>query len=637
MHNIQSLTTQYLAAKQAYYNTDSPIMMDVEFDELERQLAILAPNVVKRVGTERGGKVDLPIPMGSLNQVFDQAELIRWAKKYPMATRGIATEKIDGNSVLLQYRNGILVNSFSRGNGIRGANNLRHISLIPTIPHILSTPYTGTVRGEIAIPKALWPQCQAIATSHSGKQYANARNFTAGFLNGKTGQAQLYQYFKLIAFDAQCTDLNVRTSKLTQLEWLESIGFTVPRYQAVDIRGTMFPAYRTLCDKMVANSVFEADGIVVDVDDQALRDTSVNLDDINPTHAIKIKPVASAVTTAVKYIELNVSKDGYVKPVLVLEPVNIVGVTVTRCTGFNIAFILENELQPGTMINVQRNGDVIPYVASIESPGPLSNEEYTPWLNAQLDEVAGTGNWEWTSTGVDVVLVNKDTADVALQVMEHFFAKLEVEFVGAGNVKKLFEYGITTPAEAITAPNFAFEQAFGSNGKKAYTSMCNRLNGVTPAKLFAALGAFGRGIGERKLTALFAVIPFTRVLNGQLTTMDIAEVAGFDNKSAHKIFNSAEDAREKYHQIIDHITFAAPKAVPTTGALLNQVYCPTGVRFSPEIKAKIEALGGECTDTLSSKVTTLVTKDLDSTSSKIEKARQKGVTIISLDQLKAQL
>lgn len=613
------LIETYLAAKHAYYNTDTPVMSDAAFDALERQLALTNPELLLQIGTpERGGKVLLPVPMPSLNQIHDQAEFARWAGKYAPRTLTISTEKIDGNSALLKVKNGVLVNSFSRGNGIKGANNLRHIRLMPNIPQVIGNGFTGTIRGEIAISKEDWPTVRKIAMTHSGKDYANARNFTAGFLNGKTGNAELYKYFQFVAFEISGPEL----SKHRMLTLLTAAGFTTPVFQVNAINTLTFDVCRDLCDKMVADSKFEADGIVLDIDDPKLRDAEIDLDDLNPSHAVKIKPEAGAVTTTVTHVEWNASKDGYIKPVVHFEPVQLVGVTIRKASGYNAKYVFDNGIGAGAVVSITRQGDVIPRV----------NEVIIP-VEAEMPP-----NCEWNSTGVDLITTdNSHQTAVDLQILEHFFAKLDVDHIGAGNVQKLYDSGVNTPEKAIAcADTKAFEYAFGSNGVKAAASLRKQLSTVTPARLFAALGSFGRGMGERKLNALFAVIPFELILAGNVWRNEIASISGFDVKSARKILDHVDDAREQYEAVKPFVTFVE-KAAPVSGKLSGQIYCPTGVRFDSATVEKITSQGGEVTDTFSGKVNVLVTKDVNSGSSKIEKARQKGVTIISLDQLKAQL
>lgn len=615
---IQTLIQKYTAAKDAYY-AGEPIMSDAAFDALERDIALSAPDLLLQIGApERGGKVPLPAPMGSLNQVFNESDFNRWAIKYPKNTIGVLTEKIDGNSALLKYKNGVLMSSFSRGNGKQGANNLRHTRLMTSIPQRIGTSFTGLIRGEIAILKADWEEVRELATTHSGKDYANARNFTAGFLNGKTGMKGLYKYFKFVAFEIIGTDL----SKQQMISALGAAGFTTPTTHVSVLSNMTFVGCRKTCDEMVKNSAFEADGVVLDVDAIDVRDKEVDPDDLNPSHAIKIKPEAGAATTTVTHVEWNASKDGLLKPTVHFEPVQLVGVTIRKASGYNAKYVFDNGIGAGAVVSITRQGDVIPRVNEVIVTAEVEMPEYAVWGD----------------TGVDLYTTDSSHQDaINMQVLEHFFDKLQVEHVGAGNVAKLYEAGITTPVEAIAASLAVYKDAVGSNGVKAYESLQAKLQILTPARLFAALGSFGRGMGERKLTALFNVFPFEQVLNGPISTVDIATIDGFENKSARKILDHMDDAREQYDLVKVSVAFVAPPARPVGGKLSGQVFCPTGVRFTPDIVEQITSQGGEVTDTFGSKVTTLVAKDPNSGSSKVQKAKDKGVIVISLDQLKAQL
>jgi DNA ligase (NAD+) len=613
--NTPTLIQKYLAAKEAYY-AGSPIMSDAAFDSLERDLAKTTPELLLQIGApERGGKVPLPAPMGSLNQVFNESDFNRWAIKYPKNTLAVLTEKIDGNSALLKYKNGVLMNSFSRGNGKQGANNLRHTRLMASIPQRIGDSFTGLIRGEIAIPKADWEEVRELATTHSGKDYANARNFTAGFLNGKTGMKGLYKYFKFVAFEIIGIDL----SKQQMISALGAAGFTTPVTHISALNKLTFTECRKICDEMVKNSAFEADGTVLDVDAIDVRDKEVDPDDLNPSHAIKIKPEAGAATTTVTHVEWNASKDGLLKPTVHFEPVQLVGVTIRKASGYNAKYVVDNGIGPGAVVSITRQGDVIPRV-----------NEVLVAAEVEIPERA-----EWGATHVDLYTTNTEHVHaISMQILEHFFDKMQVDHMGAGNVVKLYEAGITTPIEAITATYDVYEGAVGSNGMKAHKSLHSKLTLLTPARLFAALGSFGRGMGERKLTALFNMFPFDQVLNVSITTMDIATIDGFERKSARKILDRVDDAREQYDAVKDYIAFMMPKAKPAGGKFTGQVFCPTGVRFTPDIADAITNQGGEITDTFGSKVTTLVAKDPNSGSSKVQKALDKGVKVISLDQLK---
>lgn len=163
-------------------------------------------------------------------------------------------------------------------------------------------------------------------------------------------------------------------SKTEQLELLKANGFTV-------VSHTTFKG-RNLTDDMLAKFLNERrddtdyaiDGVVIEVDDANKR-ASMDKDntDINPKSSIKYK-VADADNLAiatVKGIEWAVSKHGYLKPRINVEPTELVGVTVQYCTGFNAKFIHDNKIQPGTKIKITRSGDVVPLCLGVAEAGPL--------------------------------------------------------------------------------------------------------------------------------------------------------------------------------------------------------------------------------------------------------------------------
>jgi NAD-dependent DNA ligase len=428
----------------------------------------------------------------------------------------------------------------------------------------------------------------------------------------------LYKYFKFVAFEI----IDTKLSKQQMISALSAAGFTVPVTDVITLRNLTFDICRKLCGELVDGSKFEADGIVVDIDAPSSRDQSVDSDDLNPSHAIKIKPEAGAATTMITEVEWCASKDGLLKPTLHFEPVQLAGVTIRKASGYNAKYVFDNGIGPGAVVIIKRMGDVIPKCDEVIVAAEVEMPTHAQWGETMVDL--------YTTNAAHQIEIDK-------QILEHFFAKLEVEHVGAGNVEKLYAYGITNPIDAIAANQHVYTEGFGSNGKKAHTSLHGKLDCITPERLFAALGSFGRGMGERKLKALFNVIPHTTVLAGKVSVEQITSIDGFEAKSARKILDSIDDACEQWEAVRSYVTLTAPKAAVTGGALSGQVFCPTGVRLSPDMVEKITSQGGVVTDTFSSKVTTLVAKDKNSGSSKIQKALDKGVKVISLDQLKDML
>jgi NAD-dependent DNA ligase len=257
---------------------------------------------------------------------------------------------------------------------------------------------------------------------------------------------------------------------------------------------------------------------------------------------------------------------------------------------------------------------------------------YDEWFYSQFQ--CGQSPFSWNATGID--LITTGSTEQLQRKLEFFFSKMEVEFMGPGNVAKLIEGGIRNPVSAILNSG-KFEAIVGELGRKATVSLTEKLSATTPARLFAALGSFGHGMGERKLTALFNVFPVGDVLSGQVGIDSVVSIPGFEVKSAQLILENCSEAKRTYAEIYKFVTFKKPKAdfeKALTGSLVGQVFCATGVRISEADQCIVESKGGRVIDSFNSVVTTLVTKDLSSGSAKIQKARDKGIKVITLEHFK---
>lgn len=598
---------QYFDAKSKYYS-GKPIMSDIEFDKLETSLSVTNPEILKHIGySERTGKEKLPVLMGSLDQIKTEKDFAIWKTKFPNS-KIVITEKIDGNSCLLEYKQGILINSWSRGDGVFGASNIRHTARMSGIPQFTGNNFTGYIRGELVIQKKDWTSLLAVAT----REYANARNFVAGFMNATVGQAELYKYFHFVAFEHFN---NLEESKSDQLNTLKLYGFTIPMRKLCDHQ-LQYSDIEILIGDMIKDSDYELDGVVADVDEQTYRIFVATPEDLNPSYAIKIKLVNSSVETKVLGIEWAVSKDGFLKPVVLVSPVALSGVTVSRVTGYNAKFIVDNGIGIGAVVAIIRSGDVVPKIVGV-----------TTDVAVKLPEGI------WNTTGVDLISTSIDGSyEQRAKIMQYYFSKMEIDFIGEGAIAKLMTHG-STIIDIINKPDI-LEEVIGENGRKAAVMMQKILTSTTPQRLFAALGCFGRGLGERKLKVVFDRYSVSEVLDGNISVMDYCDLSGYDIKSAELIHSNTSKAKDIYEQIKSPVSFEQPTTQTLgIGKFSNDVLVATGVRLSPEHIAKIQAAGGIVSDAFTKATTILVAKDPKSTSGKAVKAREMGISVISLAEL----
>jgi NAD-dependent DNA ligase len=238
---------------------------------------------------------------------------------------------------------------------------------------------------------------------------------------------------------------------------------------------------------------YEIDGVIV-TDDKVHKRINKN-----PEHAFAFKMVISdqVAETHVLDVIWTASKDGYLKPRVRIDPVRIGGVTIEYATGFNGQFIESNKIGVGAVIQLVRSGDVIPYIKSVTTPASIAKMPSVPY--------------SWNSTHVDVLLTNKDDDPVVLEKqITAFFTTLEVVGLSTGNVRRLIQSGYNNVPKIVHMTLGDFQKVEGFQEKlsqKVHTSIHEKIRSSSLARLLAACGCLGRGLGERKLKPILESYP----------------------------------------------------------------------------------------------------------------------------------
>lgn len=609
-------------ADDAYHNGDDPIVDDNTYDTAKRYAHGLDPAHVYFTGIGsgvRGGKVKLPYQMGSLNQV-EIGEITDWVHKNKLADEQIAiTDKLDGVSVMLVYGgDGVFQIAYSRGDGINGADVSRHIREIPSVPKSLNRASgygTFVVRAEVIISKAKFEQMKKVQSRSGGDEYKNPRNATAGIMNSKTNKTAAYSYIDVIAYEV----VGNTESKFTQLQLLKDLGFMVVEQNGCLGKFLSDEKLTKLLNERRANSPYELDGLVLDVNDKTTRShMNPTSSTLNPAYAVKYKVASADNVKNVRVVEVewNVSKHGYLKPRVRIEPVELMGVTVQHATGFNAKFIKENSIGKGAIIKITRSGDVIPFILETLEPGKLE---------------LPAGNW--TDTGVDLVVEAGEAQDeIHFKQVVDFFESIDAPMLREGNVKALFDKGYDTIEKIINAEELDFILAMGANGQKAYEGLVMKLSNIYFHDLIGSLPYFGRGVGKRKFAKLLESISREELMTA--TVRQVASVEGFDEKTAEKIVAGLPEFKRFWNECGDKITITVPRV---TGMSMNgQLVVFTGFR-DKALETEIEANGGKMQSAVSGKTTILVCADPTSNSGKMQKARANGTMVIGIDELREML
>lgn len=604
-------------ASDQYYNGDGDsFITDHQYDELEKMLKVIAPKskFLTTVGSDvRGGKIDLPFPMGSLDQCYE-GETIKWVKANGWEDEiFVLSDKQDGTSALNVHAKNNLQIAYSRGNGFQGADITRHMKRIKRTP--VKAKLNASVRLEVIMADAVFAGMKAQAEAEGGRVYKNARNYVAGRMNASESPDNFYENVRVIATSIVTPPM----SKSEQFRVLEEAGYEVTPYITAKGRELTDEFLTKLLNDRRAKSPTALDGIVIDLDNiEIVEQLTRNSSSINPISSKKFKVGGEdnvAIAEVVK-VHWNPSKSGYLKPRVEIKPVDLVGVTITYATGFNAKFIKERSIGPGAKIQITRSGDVIPFIQKVVEPAATWQEP----SEAEFGELC------WTEGDVDLFLKDPtQNRQVQLEIINSFFGSqgLDVPHLREGSIEKLYDAGLKTPASIILADEATLKAGAGdSAGTKIYNGLKLKLGNVELGILAGSSNLMGRGIGRRKMTKLIEAMgsdPVLVAFPGVQLAKEISALDGFGDIIARTIVENLDTFRAFLKEIDGHYTLVQPKEKVTGGDLDGVTVVFTGIR-DKDLEAKIEARSGRIGSSVNKDTTYLVAKDPDGKSSKLVKA-----------------
>ena len=585
---------------------DEPFITDYEYDEIVKIVKLHDSQYRENIGSSvRGGKIKLPFILGSLDQAYDD-ETLEWVKKNKLEdSLFVISDKQDGTSGASIHSSDIGLNiSYSRGNGYEGADITRHIRKITNYPNAKSDI---KVRYEVIVPYEKFYEEKDLIEGTGSKFYKNPRNYTAGKMNSEVADDKFFEMVKVIATSLIDSDLD----KDEQYKLLEKLGFEVTPYIIVKGKDLTQEFLTDYLSKRKKESDTEIDGIVIDINSASIRN-SMDWDNENPPFSKKYKIVMEddrrqATVTNVIY---EPSKDGYMKPRIEISPVDINGVTITYCTGFNAGFIYDNFINIGSKIIITRQGDVIPHCESVvtRSVSPLLPDENV------------YGKMEWTETHVDLYLVDrKSNKSVIINEILHSSNTLNIPSLKEGSIKKLVDSGYKSFMEIAFAQKEELQEIVGTSaGEKIYNGIIDKLTDVPAARLSDASQTLGRGVGERTCKKIFEKIGYHNFIDKNFTREELIDCEDVGEKTADLIMSNIDN----YIEFMNEMSGICNISLPKTGSLTGLSFCLTGIRDNL-LQESIEAKGGEIISSVSKKKDMyLICKNINDTGSKIVKARE---------------
>lgn len=674
-YSLSDIKTLLLESDNLYYNGIYPEsssksfieLSDEEYDILKDYYNSKSDVKYNRIGSEVNSseKVPLPLHMGSMDKIKnDSTELRSFIRKFTHAK--CVSEKLDGISLLLDLTSKT-VRAFTRGDGSYGQNVTQIIPYVKNLKKAIrefvnaDDSYCGYIRGELLIKKKNWLKIQ-----HKGK---NARNYVAGILHKKSVDSNDFEFVEFVAY--QFISHPIKKEIITpsvQLKFLEKAGYSVVKHE-------IFPHANLdkkdwLLGQLLEwkeNSEYEIDGLII-TDNHSHNLTLAG----NPEYAkaFKFNSIEDSIVTTVKSIEWNISKDGKMKPTVLLEPIDIEGVTIQRVTGFNARFIQDSGIGRGARVNIIRSGGVIPKIVGVA-------QKVTP----ELPDLNKNG-LRWDSNGVDIVLSdnvsiqsihNEDIDDekktetsgltisekMDVKRLEYFIQTMGIEFYKAKTIEKGYKQAnIKNIYDLLTATEKTFEKIDGIKDKSSSKIVASIKKQIMtqPIHVFAAAISVFPNMGVKKLELLFQDSDIVQIIINTTTNgghiryalSRISSIRGFSENAGKAIIENFPmfiemwtfvktnfvDSNiaiypERVIELEEEIEYEVESKYPEFKDMTLYTVVFTGFR-NEELEKHIKRHGGDIADNLlKSQRCILLVKDKTKNSSKIVKAQTLSFPIMT--------
>lgn len=596
MTRLEQLVNTIEHHDNQYWKLNSPQISDEQYDELVEELRKLQPNhpLILRVNTPIitaiQGKVKHTIPMLSLDKVYNPETLFKWVDKYKRSDQEMyrLEPKLDGLSADLT--NGVLA---TRGDGEWGENISNKIPIIKMI----SKDYEGPLnqcnlnkRGEIIVKKDTYEKYKEVILKGDGTQYKTPRGMCSGLLNQDDVDLSLTAVLEFVEFEFFA--LRYTASQLRDLNW-EQIQNQLKEWD------------------------YPTDGLVIKLAD---TDYSKQLGSTShhPRGQMAFKPKNPSALSTLRNVIWQSGK-GKLTPVGVIDPVTISGATITRVSLSNAKNIINKDININDELTVERAGEIIPYVVKV-TPGkdrkPI-NIDSCPECGANV-----------IYKEPEILCINDDCSGKLTKRLADSVARMGFESLAGATIDKLIDIGIENLIDILelTLNDIYQLEGFAEvSSKKLFDEIQRiRCTNMEDWKFVSALNI--KGIGKRVSRKILQHLTLE-----QLQDASVDQLVLIDSIGVERAIEITEYF-EKNNEYVDNLK-SKLKIVRDMNTEVKLI-CFTGKadRGRSELESIAETKGFTSTNSVSKDLAILVTNNVNSNTSKMKKAREKGTKIITYDQ-----
>lgn len=653
-------------ASHEYYVLDRPSFSDADYDRAFRELQAIerehpelrtADSPTMRVGAEPSSALAKHahlIPMISLGNAFDEAELDAWEERVTRLVgddarrAGYVTElKIDGAAVSLTYADGVLVMGATRGNGTVGEEvtaNLRTMRDIPLRLQGDDVPALVEIRGEVYMPYRAFEQLNEARVRDGEPVYANPRNTAAGALRqldpSITAKRPLHFFGYTIAVPP-----GTAVPIATQWELLETLarwGVPVaPHRRKCASLAEVHEWSHDVEHRLRAALDFAIDGGVVKVDSLRLQDELGVVGGREPRWAIARKFAPDIAETTLERIDVNVGRTGALNPFAVLTPVEIGGTTVQLATLHNFDLIRAKDLRVGDVVQVKRAGDVIPQVIG---PVPSRRDPARPLAVTEAPTHCPSCGTAVERDEEEVALYCPNVACPArqLEALVHFASRgaMDIRGLSYARIEQLIAASMVHDVadlydpQRISVDTLTRPDRFAEKSAEALVAAIEASKAQPLSRLLFGLGI--RHVGQTAAQLLARQFGDMASL-AAATAADILSIRGIGEGIALAVVGWFQDpsARELVRRLGERgLTLTEPRPVSSGSAFEGLTFVITGTLPTlsrSEATELIESQGGRVTSGVSKATSYLVYGE--EAGSKLEKARALGTRLLTEGEL----
>ncbi|WP_440055237.1 NAD-dependent DNA ligase LigA [Pseudoalteromonas sp. T1lg65] len=660
---ITALRAQLEDYNYQYYVMDKPTVPDAEYDRLMRQLIALeqqnpefqsADSPSQKVGGEALSKfeqVTHRLPMLSLDNAFDEAEFTAFNRR--IKERLLVNDdlpfccepKLDGLAVSILYRDGVLVQAATRGDGQVGENITENVKTIRNVPLKLrgdNIPQELEVRGEVFMDSAGFAKLNEQAFAKGEKTFANPRNAAAGSLRQLDSKVTAKRPLMFYSYSVGLVEgAELAAEHFAQLQQLKAWGLPMcPETKLVQNAEQALQYYADILARR-AELDYEIDGVVIKVNSKLYQE-QLGFVARAPRWAIAYKFPAQEEVTKLIDVEFQVGRTGAITPVARLEPVFVGGVTVSNATLHNGDEIARLGVKIGDTVIIRRAGDVIPQVTQVvlerrpDDAKEISFPATCPVCDSHVERVEGEAVAR--CTGGLVCRAQRKEA------IKHFASRKALDIDGLGDkiVEQLVERElIKTPADLFVLRQGHIEslERMGPKSAKNLVAALEAAKQTTLAKFLYSLGI--REVGEataQNLASHFATLE--NVMNASIDSLqEVNDVGVVVAQHIHSFFAEPHN-QEVVSALIDvGVSWqVVEQKSQDEQPLAGLTYVLTGTLNQlnrNDAKARLQALGAKVAGSVSKNTDALFAGE--KAGSKLTKAQDLGVNVFDEDALIALL